>query len=173
MKLVVMSVKGGLVWMLGKTSDKKFLWKSWAVRNLMQRTKSTVFYLNTPLHVFFFESKFLIATFKLVLAEEYKFRSGARKKLRFFEISDCQDTDAKNTNRKFANRKPLYIESFYDTDPGRRGKDCSFGELWVWRSWKFKIEMIFFRKFRTIRILIQKRKTMIFKLKTRLRVLCF
>ena len=27
------------------------------------------------------------------------------------EISDCQDTDARNTNRKFSNRKPLYMEN--------------------------------------------------------------
>ena len=45
--------------------------------------------------------------FELVVAEEYKFENG-EKKWHLREISDCQDTDARNTNQQFSHRKFIY-----------------------------------------------------------------
>ena len=65
----------------------------------------------------------------------------------------------------------LQPEIFCDANPDRRDKACCSAELYIWIS--RKIKMNFFWNFRTLRILMQERKTMIVYLNTRVQVLCF
>ena len=57
----------------------------------------------------FFQIEFMMEEFEVVVAQDYKFEKGGEiRKRHFFEFSDCEDTDARNTNREFAHRKPFY-----------------------------------------------------------------
>ena len=67
--------------------------------------------------------------FEPLVAEEHKFENGAKKMQYSLEILDCQDTDAKNINGQFSDRKPLYTYNLFNADPDRRDKTCSVGEM--------------------------------------------
>ena len=82
--------------------------------------------------------------FELVDAGGYKFENWAsEKKWHFSEISDCQDTGAKNANRQISRRKTLY-KNFFGSDPDQKVKAYIFGEIWVVVSRDFNITTFFF-----------------------------
>ena len=97
--------------------------------------------------------------FQTVVAEEYKFEKGAKfEKKPFLESSECEDTDSTNTNRQFYLQKPLHNGKFFDADNDGKGKARSFSEKEFEYREQLKIKC-FLRTFRTIRMLMQERKT--------------
>ena len=51
-----------------------------------------------------FLAEFIVEEFEPVVAEECKFENGAKKMQFLLEISDCQDTDARNISGQSSNR---------------------------------------------------------------------
>ena len=76
-------------------------WKLWTIRILMQRTKLTVFTARL-LHEFYFLNCFLDRRFRTCSGWGKQVRKMSDfLKEHFLEILDCQNTDARSTNRQF------------------------------------------------------------------------
>ena len=112
------------------------------------------------------QCEFMMEEFELVVAGEYNFETGAKlKKPRFLAISYCQDTVFHCKELKSANF-PAKISLQLEFLPV-----VSVKYLFKNRE-KLKLKSLFW-KFRTIKILMHERKTMISHLNTRVQVLCF
>ena len=105
--------------------------------------------------------------------KHYKWYIGRNEqKQHFLENSDCQDTDARNTYRNSPIEKASTTRKFRMPSLMEEIKPVVFVKYEFENREKLKIEF-FLWNFRTIRILMQGRKTMIVYLRTRLQVLCF
>ena len=69
--------KRGQFW-LSRKKINRFSWKFRTIRTLVQRTKSTIFHIDTSLQVLFL-NWFFDKEIEIVVAEEYKFENGAKK----------------------------------------------------------------------------------------------
>ena len=109
MKPVVTRDKWVLVWITRKVIGRRFFWKSQTITILVQWTKWTVCQLLTPLEVLRFRlsSWWRKSSFQWLRNTTLNMERIEWKK--HFMDPECQDFDAKNTNRQFCHRKVLYI----------------------------------------------------------------
>ena len=127
--------KGRWVWLSREIIDNRFFLEIRTIWTLMQRKKTSIFHFKTPLQGLFLLDWFLVGWNPNRSGWGRKVWTKNKKSI-FLEISNCQDTDTRNTKRQFSHRRNLYSQNNFDAHPDGTDKACSFGDKWVWISRK-------------------------------------
>ena len=107
------------------------------------KKKSLTFQKKNCLPVLFILNDLLIRRVELVVAVKQKFENQAKSiQTAFFELSDCQEPNAMNTQKQLTGRYLLYKLFLCYSQPDERVTACRFEETRVWMSRKNKIEKV-------------------------------